>query len=264
MRRTTTTVSVAEITWLGAGKTSRFFFYRGCYWRKSPCVSAYHWVSERPARWGDAALNSPREGVGAAQSAVPFGRAHRGWAPCSSPPPAQGATAYPVLRSHVFLSASSATQVPGYLSIGFRHAPTTTAGGCRMSKRRTPHLRRRSLRAQTGSRSPAVAQQCDSERAAALLGNATASQQASRCTDSASAARQSLRAQTGSRSAMRQRASRRTDSASAARQSLATKQRQPRQWEWSWLLPSLGDSERAAALTSCDSEPLHWLYISSS
>ena len=147
-------------------------------------------------------MNSPREGVGAAQSAVPFGRAHRGWAPCSSPPPAQGATAYPVLRSHVFLSASSATQVPGYLSIGFRHAPTTTAGGCRMSKRRTPHLRRRSLRAQTGSRSPAVAQQCDSERAAALLGNATASQQASRCTDSASAARQSLRAQTGSRSAM--------------------------------------------------------------
>ena len=147
---------------------------------------------------------------------------------CSSPPPAQGATAYPVLRSHVFLSASSATQVPGYLSIGFRHAPTTTAGGCRMSKRRTPHLRRRSLRAQTGSRSPAVAQQCDSERAAALLGNATASQQASRCTDSASAARQSP---------------------------LATKQRQPPQWEWSWLLPSLGDSERAAALTSCDSEP---------
>jgi hypothetical protein len=181
-------------------------------------------------------LNSPREGVGAAQSAVPFGRAHRGWAPCSSPPPAQGATAYPVLRSHVFLSASSATQVPGYLSIGFRHAPTTTAGGCRMSKRRTPHLRRRSLRAQTGSRSPAVAQQCDSERAAALLGNATASQQASRCTDSASAARQSLCAQTGSRSAMRQRASRRTDSASAARQSLATKQGQPPQWEWSWLL----------------------------
>ena len=170
-------------------------------------------------------MNSPREGVGAAQSAVPFGRAHRGWAPCSSPPPAQGATAYPVLRSHVFLSASSATQVPGYLSIGFRHAPTTTAGGCRMSKRRTPHLRRRSLRAQTGSRSPAVAQQCDSERAAALLGNATASQQASRCTDSASAARQSLCAQTGSRSAMRQRASRRTDSASAARQSLATKRR---------------------------------------
>ena len=181
-------------------------------------------------------MNSPREGVGAAQSAVPFGRAHRGWAPCSSPPPAQGATAYPVLRSHVFLSASSATQVPGYLSIGFRHAPTTTAGGCRMSKRRTPHLRRRSLRAQTGSRSPAVAQQCDSERAAALLGNATASQQASRSTDSASAARQSLCAQTGSRSAMRQRASRRTDSASAARQSLATKQGQPPQWEWSWLL----------------------------
>ena len=218
----------------------RFFFYRGCYWRKSPCVSAYHWVSERPARWGDAALNSPREGVGAAQSAVPFGRAHRGWAPCSSPPPAQGATAYPVLRSHVFLSASSATQVPGYLSIGFRHAPTTTAGGCRMSKRRTPHLRRRSLRAQTGSRSPAVAQQCDSERAAALLGNATASQQASRCTDSASAARQSLRAQTGSRSAMHQQlGSRCTDSASAARQSLATKRRQPPQWEWSWLLPSL-------------------------
>ena len=117
----------------------RFFFYRGCYWRKSPCVSAYHWVSERPARWGDAALNSPREGVGAAQSAVPFGRAHRGWAPCSSPPPAQGATAYPVLRSHVFLSASSATQVPGYLSIGFRHAPTTTAGGCRMSARFVSH-----------------------------------------------------------------------------------------------------------------------------
>ena len=141
----------------------------GTFRRKSPCVSAYHWVSERPARWGDAALNSPREGVGAAQSAVPFGRAHRGWAPCSSPPPAQGATAYPVLRSHVFLSASSATQVPGYLSIGFRHAPTTTAGGCRMSKRRTPHLRRRSLRAQTGSRSPAVAQQCDSEPASQPL-----------------------------------------------------------------------------------------------
>ena len=87
---------------------------------------------------------------------------------------------------------------------------------------------------QLGSRSAlrqAVARQCDSERAAALLSNATASQRASQSFGNATAS---------------QRASRCTDSASAARQSpLATKQRQPPQWEWSWLLPSLGDSERA-------------------
>ena len=116
-----------------------------------------------------------------------------------------------------------------------------------------PSLDLRALHQQLGSRSAlrqAVARQCDSERAAALLGNATASQRASQSFGNATAS---------------QRASRCTDSASAARQSpLATKQRQPPQWEWSWLLPSLGDSERAAALTSCDSEPLHWLYISSS
>ena len=112
-------------------------------------------------------------------------------------------------------------------------------------------------------------------------------QRASRCTDSASAAvaaRQSLRAQTGSRSATKRRQppqwewswllpsldlralhQQPTIATEAAAAAAATKRRQPLQWEWSWLLPSLGDSERAAALgraaalTSCDSEPLHWL-----